>query len=117
MVCVELGEDTPDGGRVVSVVLGTEPQDISLARDFRGHVLAYDDHMQHAQDAVEHDNRAITIAEHREWPDRPDWEEGPDALRYPGLYDTDDPADDLDEDNLDPLDLHEHDTAADAQPS
>lgn len=116
MVCVELDEDTPDGGRVVSVVLGIEPEDISLARDFRGDYLVYGDHMQRARVALELDARAITVAEHREWPDRPDWEEGPDALRYPGLYDID-PDDDLDEDDLEPLDLHEHDTAADAQPS
>lgn len=30
--------------------------------------------------------RAITLAEYREWPDRLDWEEGPDVLRYPDRY-------------------------------
>jgi len=54
-------------------------------------------------DAVELDHRAITIAWHRKWPDRPDWEAGPDALRYPGLDDINNPADAN-------LDLHEHDT-------
>lgn len=53
------------------------------------------------QDPTPADQRAITIAEHRQWPDQPDWEHGPDALRFPGLYDIDDDGnDDLD----DPLD-------------
>jgi hypothetical protein len=43
--------------------------------------------------------RAITIAEYPEWPDRLDWDEGPDVLRCPDLYD---PNDDQDAD-LEPL--------------
>jgi hypothetical protein len=109
MVCVELDDTAPDGGRVVNVVLGTDRDDITLARDFRGHFLVYDQLMERAQHDERTDQRAITIAEHREWPDRPDWEEGPDALRYPGLYDTDEPDDD--EDDPEPLDLDE-DSAA-----
>jgi hypothetical protein len=40
----------------------------------------------------------------------PDWEEGLDALRYPGLHDTDEPDPD-DKDDLEPLDLDQDPTA------
>jgi hypothetical protein len=73
--------------------------------------LQDDEQMERAQHDERTDQRAITIAEHREWPDRPDWEEGPDALRYPGLYDTDEPDPD-DEDDVELLDLDEDPTAA-----
>jgi hypothetical protein len=43
-------------------------------------------------------------------PDRLDWDEGPDALRYPGLYDPPDPSRETDdEDDLEPLDLDDED--------
>jgi hypothetical protein len=57
------------------------------------------------------EGRAITIAEHRDWPDRPDWEEGPDALRYPGLYDADETDQVADESGLGLLEIEEHDPA------
>ncbi|MEH0982206.1 hypothetical protein [Micromonospora sp. CPCC 205556] len=40
------------------------------------------------------------IAEYREWPDRLDWDEGPDVLRYPDLYD---PISDAQDDEVDPV--------------
>ena len=45
------------------------------------------------------------------WPDRLDWDEGPDALRYPGLHDPPDPPsrETDDEDDLEPLDLDDED--------
>lgn len=102
MVCVELDPDDPSSGTVVNVVLGEEEQDITLARDHRGTALVYDENMQRPQDPTPVDRHAITIAEHRQWPDQPDWEHGPDALRYPGLYDIDEPTDDqLDDDQHD----------------
>jgi hypothetical protein len=55
--------------------------------------------------------RAITVAEHRDWPTQLDWEEGPDALRYPFLYEPVDLDDAEDEDDLEPLDIQEHDLA------
>jgi hypothetical protein len=42
-------------------------------------------------------------AEDRRWPDAETWEDGPDALRFPGLYDLVEPAED--DDDLDPLGL------------
>jgi hypothetical protein len=67
--------------------------------------------MERAQHDERTDQRAIAIAEYREWPDRPDWEEGPDALRYPGLYDTDEPDPD-DGDDPELIDLDENSAAA-----
>jgi hypothetical protein len=49
---------------------------------------------------------AVSEAEDREWPHPTDWESGPDALRYPGLYDPVNVVDeDHDDDDLEPLDL------------
>jgi hypothetical protein len=98
MVCVELGEDGHTG-KVINVVLATDHEDIGLARDYRGQYLVYDDTMNPLQnDGHETDTAAITLAEHREWPNPHDWEQGPDALRYPGLYDIDDDPDNVDHD-------------------
>ncbi|MDG4766088.1 hypothetical protein O7632_18550 [Solwaraspora sp. WMMD406] len=55
--------------------------------------------------------RAVTIAEYREWPDRLDWDEGPDVLRYPDLHDPPGDETDDEDDDLEPLQLHDHDTA------
>ena len=112
MVCVELGEDGYTG-KVVNVVLATDNDDIGLARDHRGQFLVYDDTMNRiTNDGHESDTRAISIADHREWPTPDDWEQGPDALRYPGLYDIDDDPDDKDDtDDLEPFDHDEHNTA------
>jgi hypothetical protein len=106
MVCVELGDDGYTG-KVVNVVLGDEPDDLHLARDFRGHFLIYDETMERVSVDERPATRAVTIAENREWPDRLDWDEGPDVLRYPDLYDPVEPDDDLE-----PLDLHEPSTTA-----
>jgi hypothetical protein len=111
MVCVDLNDDGYTG-KVVNVVLGDEHDGIHLARDHAGHFLVYDETMQRVQDDEQLEGRAIKLAEDRDWPDRLDWEEGPDALHYPGLYDPSDREDDQDEDDdLEPLDLNEHDTA------
>lgn len=110
MVCVEIDEAGYDGN-VVNVVLGNEHDDIALARDHRGHFLVYDDAMQRIETGDQTEGRAITIAEHRDWPTQLDWEEGPDALRYPFLYEPVDPADAEDENDLEPLDIQERDPA------
>jgi hypothetical protein len=50
--------------------------------------------------------RAVREAEDREWPEPDEWESGPDALRFPGLYDPVELGEEDDEDeDLDPLDL------------
>lgn len=115
MVCVDIDEDGYTG-KVVNVVLATEHDDISLARDYRGQFLVYDETMHRIDsdnDGSETGTRAVTIADRRdEWPPADDWEQGPDALRYPGLYDNDEPADDGDEDDLEPSEEEEdHDQA------
>jgi hypothetical protein len=83
MVCVEFDDDSHNGN-VVNVVLATDHEDIALARDYRGQCLVYDKTMKRIED---NDPRPVTIADHREWPQPDDWEQGPDALRFPGLYD------------------------------
>ena len=110
MVCVDFDDDGYTG-KVVTVALGDDPDDVRLARDHRGHFLVYDDTMEPVSSDEQQANRAITIAEYREWPERLDWEEGPDVLRYPDLYGPAEAADDQDEDNdLEPLDLDERGT-------
>ena len=106
MVCIDLDE-TGHIGTVVNVVLGTDHDNVALARDYRGQFLVYDEAMQRIETDVETEGHAIKIDEHREWPDRLDWEDGPDALRYPGLYNVNEPDDA--EDDLEALDLEEHD--------
>ncbi|MEU6020190.1 hypothetical protein [Micromonospora sp. NPDC047134] len=84
-----------------------EPTGWRLARE----LAVYDGTMERVSVDERAATRAITIAEHREWPDRLDWDEGPDALRYPDLYTPAEPDDqDDEEDDLEPLDLHERDT-------
>ena len=70
MVCVDLDE-TGATGKVVTVVIGDEAEDISLARDDRGHFLVYDEGMQRVP-ADRTEDTAVKLAEHREWPDRLD---------------------------------------------
>jgi hypothetical protein len=106
MVCIDLDE-TGHIGTVVNVVLGTDHDDVALARDYRGQFLVSDEAMQRIETYEETEGHAIKIAEHREWPDRLEWEDGPDALRYPGLYNVNEPDDA--EDDLEALDLEEHD--------
>ena len=80
MVCVEIDET---GGGVVNVVLGNEHDDIALARDHRGHFLVYDENMDRVETDEPTEGRALTIAEHREWPAQLDWEEGPTRCATP----------------------------------
>ena|GEM_PF-4387081 len=87
MVCVDLDNAYSDDS-VINVVIADDHDEIVLARDRRGHVLLCDGTMNRIEDAEVVD-RAVTIAQYREWSERVDWEEGPDALRYPGLYDID----------------------------
>jgi hypothetical protein len=112
MVCVDVDDDT-EHAEVAKVVLGIEHDDIHLARDHRGGFLVYDERMQRLNDDTDPAAaRAITTAEDRTaWPsaDEQDWEEGPDPLRYPGLYDDGDDSDEDDE--YEPLDLHDRPTA------
>jgi hypothetical protein len=108
MVCVEIDETGYDG-EVVNVVLGNEHDDIALARDHRGHFLVYDENMDRVETDEPTEGRALTIAEHRDWPAQPTWEESPDALRF--LYEPVDPDDAEDEDDLEELALQERDPA------
>lgn len=113
MVCVEIGEDGYEG-KVINVVLATDHEDIALARDYRGQFLVYDETMNRLDsdnDGSETGGRAITIADNREWPNVDDWEQGPDALRYPGLYDLPEQDDQEKDDDLEPFDEEEHDRA------
>lgn len=113
MVCVEIDDDT-EHTEINKVVLCIDPDDIQLARDHRGQFLVYDERMEPVHgDTDPATNHAIHIAEDRTgWPDADslDWEEGPDPLRFPDLYGPAEPEDDREEDDdLEPLDLHEHD--------
>jgi hypothetical protein len=103
MVCVDLDDNGHDGD-VTAVVIGDDHEDINLARDHRGHFLVYDETMERVGTDEPAEGRALTIAEYREWPARLTWEEGPDALRYPGLYD---PVAEEDDNELDLLDLEQ----------
>jgi hypothetical protein len=86
MVLVDVDEQD-EHTEVHTVVLADDPDDIHLARDDRGHILVYDQHMERVDDDPA--QAAIRAAEHRDdWPDCDDWEQGPDALRYPFLYET-----------------------------
>jgi hypothetical protein len=104
---VDVDDDT-EHAEVSKVVLAIEHEDIHLARDDRGGFLIYDEQMERLNDDVDQAAaRAITVAEDRTaWPpaDEHDWEEGPDPLRFPYLYD-DEPGDEDDE--YEPLDLHD----------
>lgn len=96
MVCVAID----DGGhRVVNVVIGQEAEDIRLARDAGGQPLVYDEHMELLDPSDPTAQHAAREAEDRQWPDAETWENGPDALRFPGLYNPVEPVED-DEDDL-----------------
>ena len=75
MVCVDLNEDGYVG-EVVTVALGIDHEDVHLARGDRGEFLVYDENIRRSHIDEETEGRVITIAEHREWPERDDWEEG-----------------------------------------
>jgi hypothetical protein len=108
------GRDQLDGlsgtHQHATVAIGDEAEDIGLARDDRGHFLVYNEAMQRVPADDQTEDAAVKLAEYREWPDRLDWDEGPDAVRYPGLYDPPDPSRETDdEDDLEPLDLDDED--------
>lgn len=108
MVRVEVDDDT-EHTEVDKVVVCIDPDDVHLARDHRGQFLVYDEQMEPVHgDTDLAANHAIHIAEDRAgWPATDDlnWEEGPDPLRFPDLYDDPEPDEDDDEDDLEPLDL------------
>nr|MBA3489683.1 hypothetical protein [Longispora sp. (in: high G+C Gram-positive bacteria)] len=100
MVCVAINEDGSQ--RVVNVVIGEEPEDIHLARNTEGQPLVFDEQMELLEPGDITAHQAIRDSEEREWPNPDEWEGGPDALRFPGLYD---PVE-LDEvEDFEPLDL------------
>jgi hypothetical protein len=105
MVCVAIDDDGAE--RVVNVVIGEELEDIRLARNAEGQPLIYDEHMELLDPNDHTAQRAAREAEDREWPDPDEWEGGPDALRFPGLYDPVELEDDDEDEDLDPLDLDE----------
>lgn len=88
MVCVEVDEHVEDE-RVVTVVVGAEDQDITLARDVEQVVLVYDESMERVAPTEPVAAAAISVADGRDWPPRSDWEFGPDAFRDPWLYEED----------------------------
>jgi hypothetical protein len=108
MVCVDVDEDGND--RVVNVVVGEEAEDIRLARDADRHPLVYDEHMDRLDPDDATAKRAAREAEDRQWPDADAWEAGPDALRFPGLYDPVELDEEV-EDDLEPLDLDDSQAA------
>lgn len=85
MVCVEVDEDVEDE-RVVTVVVGAEDRDVTLARDAERVVLVYDESMERVAPTEPMAAAAISVADGRDWPPRSDWEFGPDAFRDPWLY-------------------------------
>ncbi|MGH3702047.1 MAG: hypothetical protein ACRDQY_21860 [Pseudonocardiaceae bacterium] len=94
MVCVEVDEHVEDE-RVVTVVVGAEDEDITLARDVARVVLVYDGSMERVAPTEPVAAAAISVADGRDWPPRSDWEFGPDVFRDPWLYEED-PADEDD---------------------
>jgi hypothetical protein len=98
MVCVEVDELCEDA-RVLNVVVGSEEQDISLARDSKHAVLVYDESMERVAADEPIAAEAISVADERVWPELDDWEFGPDAFRDPWLYADDEVEDD---EGLDP---------------
>jgi hypothetical protein len=108
MVRVEIDDNT-EHTEINKVVVCIDADDIHLARDYRGQFLVYDEHMEPVHADTDHPARtAIHVAEDRTaWPasDSLDWEEGPDPLRFPDLYDDPDLGPSDEEDDLEPLDL------------
>jgi hypothetical protein len=103
MVCVAVDDE---GERVINVVVGEDAEDIRLARNPEGQPLVYDEHMELLDPNDPTAQCAVREAEDRQWPDAVEWEGGPDALRFPGLYDPVELDEDEDDDeDLDPLHL------------
>lgn len=88
MVCVEVDEQVEDA-RVVTVVVGTDEEDITLARDAERELLVYDESMERVAASEPVAAEAVSVAEERAWPEQAEWEFGPDALRDPWLYEVD----------------------------
>jgi len=104
MVCVAIDDDE---ARVVNVVIGQEPQDIQLARSFDRRPLVYDESMELLDADDPTAAEALSEAEDRQWTPEPEWESGPDPLRFPGLYDPVETMDEYGEnetDNIGPVD-------------
>lgn len=103
MVCVAIDDEET---RVVNVVIGQEPEDIQLARSLDRRPLVYDEHMELLDTDDPTAAEALSEAEDRQWPPEREWESGPDALRFPGLYDPVETTDEYDEneDNISPVD-------------
>ena len=70
MVCVDLNED--GYAEVLTVVLGNEHEAVHRARGDRGQFLVYGENMRHTDIDEAIEGRAITIAEHCEWPELDD---------------------------------------------
>lgn len=103
MVCVDI-DDHIEHEQVTTVVLGVEHDDITLARDTDGNYLIYDADAHRVSYDDPDARTAVSLAADRSaWPAREAWEEGPDALRDPWLYDEGD-TDDEPDDDLEPLD-------------
>lgn len=111
MVCVAIDDD---GERVVNVVVGEDAEDIRLTLSHDRRPLVYDEHMELLDPADAAVEAALREAEDRDWPEPDTWERGPDALRYPGLYDPVEDDEEDDGEDLEPLDL---DQAEPAQPA
>ncbi len=79
---------------------------LRLARNHQGQPLVYDEHMELLDPADATAATAVREAEDREWPEPPEWDGGPDALRFPGLYDQVEAGEDDEDEDLDPLDLN-----------
>lgn len=92
MVCVAIDDD--GGHRVVNVVIGEEAEEIRLARGPGGQPLVYDEHMELLDPSDPTAQHAVREAQ---WPDAETWENGPDALRFPGLYNLVEPMEDEDD--------------------
>lgn len=107
MVCVDI-EDHIEHEQVTTVVLGVEHEAITLARDTDGNYLIYDADANRVSYDDPAARAALSLATDRSaWPARDTWEEGPDALDDPWLYDegdTEEEDDDPADDDLEPLD-------------
>lgn len=108
MVRVEITDET-EHAEVSKVVVRIDPEDIHLARDYRGQFVVYDEQLEPVHgDTDPPTHRALNVAEDRAgWPTTDDlgWEEGPDPLRFPDRYDDLDPDHDDEADDIEPLDL------------
>jgi hypothetical protein len=88
MVCVEIS-DTEEHEHITKVVLGTEPDDLQLARDLDGHELVYDEHMERVGVDEPSSRQAFaTAADHTQWPTRPTGRKAPTPTATRGCTTT-----------------------------